>query len=795
MSKEGVQVLAVENKEDVELICQAINRNVNLQALAQANQEVAKELARRARQKRVAKGEQIGSVGHLMQEFIVVKDGVLEQSNTGEEHVVSNRTCLKAIVKHTMSQKLARKDHFMNAISTRRSLPGSKNRATDTMSNTSNCLTFNRRSESALVLSDVFKVGDCVGRSLDQNGKTGDHAGKIKGLLDRELETGVITDVFGDTVTVWFSTGKCTCKPDDLTQVPSRWHNKHPNLEVDLLMPGDSCGELSLMYNTTMLNTLVAKEDCLLYVIAREDFQWCFSIKPPHIDEAIKLLDEVEILTPLLVTERWEVARNAHGVVHFQKDEFALRQGQKIQERLWFIIEKGEGIVSQETYTSSGQPMKTELSRLQRGDTFGERLIFLKCDMPQTSVQAGPKGMTCLTIPEDILLKLKVFRDKDATYGTCSMVTTSRKTMFGEYMGSSIVEYFRSKHKETTVNHRRAAQLAGRECSLENLECLKVLGNGGFGSVTLQRDTITQQIYALKKLSKGHIVEAGMTKHLITERDILDLCDSEFIMQYFRSFKDQQYVYLLMEPVLGSDLMEARLHYPEVFTGSAIAFFSACIVEALDHLHSNRIVYRDLKPENILIDAQGYAKLCDLGFARFCLKRCFTLLGTPEYMAPEIIDPPHQHDHMCDWWALGVTVFELFAGVTPWDSARGASLQNETFDLVEIRCSHNRVRPESLLPWSCPPVARDLVRRLLTVDPTSRLCHRYGADEIREHGWFTSLGFDFNGLREKSLKAPMKPQISIPTEPITRTQLAELEDGEAPFTPYEDDGSNWDETF
>jgi len=327
---------------------------------------------------------------------------------------------------------------------------------------------------------------------------------------------------------------------------------------------------------------------------------------------------------------------------------------------------------------------------------------------------------------------------------------------------------------------------------------MKVLGFGGFGSVTLQRDSITKQLYALKKLSKGHIVENGMTKHIVTERDILSLCDSDFLVQYFRSFKDDQYVYMLLEAVLGGDLMCFRRHHPEVFTNSrppgySVAFYGACIAEALAYLHSKRIVYRDLKPENVLLDAKGYAKLCDLGFARFCLNKCHTMLGTPEYMAPEVIDLPHRHDHMCDWWALGVTMFELFAGKTPWDS--GAAFDDDSPDLMAIRMSHDNGTPDKHFPYSCPLAARDLIRKLLSVDPQKRLCSRNGIDEMRQHSWLGSLKFNFSRLQARTLDCPLKPEISLPTETITSAELAELTNAEDIFVPYEEDDSNWDVDF
>merc|ERR1719359_635410 len=93
--------------------------------------------------------------------------------------------------------------------------------------------------------------------------------------------------------------------------------------------------------------------------------------------------------------------------------------------------------------------------------------------------------------------------------------------------------------------------------------------------------------------------------------------------------------------------------------GSASMFYTTCVSYALEYLHERNIMYRDLKLENVLLDAERFAKLCDLGFARFVHGKSNTQAGTPDYMAPEVIDPPHAHDTMVDWYALGVMCCEL----------------------------------------------------------------------------------------------------------------------------------------
>lgn len=150
---------------------------------------------------------------------------------------------------------------------------------------------------------------------------------------------------------------------------------------------------------------------------------------------------------------------------------------------------------------------------------------------------------------------------------------------------------------------------------------------------------------------------------------MLMLVDSPFVIRLVSSYKDAEFIYILLEAALGGSLYQLMTQKPEVFCddqprGSSTAFFVGCIIAALEHMHDRRIVYRDLKPENVMLDERGYGKLCDMGFARFVINKTNTLAGTPEYMAPEVIDFPHAHDTNCDWWSLGVLTFELNAGMT-----------------------------------------------------------------------------------------------------------------------------------
>jgi len=354
-------------------------------------------------------------------------------------------------------------------------------------------------------------------------------------------------------------------------------------------------------------------------------------------------------------------------------------------------------------------------------------------------------------------------------------------------------EYEKAKSPKPVRRNR----LFGGEAALSKLRFVDSLGKGGFGRVFLVEDSASGLHYALKMISKGHVQNSDLRRQVCWERDLLSMVDSPFVILLHRTFKDEQYVYLLLEAALGGSLFDLLHRRPALFSednsrGARSAFYVACVTEALEHLHERHIVYRDLKPENVLLDSSGYAKLCDMGFARFVLGKTNTLAGTPEYMAPEIIDFPHSHDTSVDWWALGVLTYELLTGQHPWDDEGIADMYER---LLAIRRSQAVGR--LIFPFTCPALAKDFVSRLLAALP-----HRLGAAEgaagVKAHSWFRLLRFDFEALRHRSLQSPC---CEPGKEPSSAPGCADLNghwlggQQDSLFMHWTDDGSRWAEDF
>jgi len=291
---------------------------------------------------------------------------------------------------------------------------------------------------------------------------------------------------------------------------------------------------------------------------------------------------------------------------------------------------------------------------------------------------------------------------------------------------------------------------------LDRLRKICCLGRGAFAEVFLVENPICRKQYALKAMSRCHIMQCGMEEHIRWERKLLSMVDSPFIIRLHRTFADEQHIYFLLEAALGGSLMELLHGHAEILfndrpRGSSTIFYCACLVAALEHLHERRIVHRDLKPENCLLDEKGYVKLCDMGFARFVLGKTHTLAGTPDYMAPEMIDYPHTHDMSVDWWSLGVLTYELQTSQTPWEDEGFSDLRNR---LMAIRRSQVSSGPPSL-PFYVPREIESFVQQLLQKLPR-RLGAAGGAAEVKSHSMFSYVNLDFEALHDGKLKPPIQ---------------------------------------
>eukprot|EP01087_Luapelamoeba_hula_P022625 TRINITY_DN815_c2_g1_i8.p1 TRINITY_DN815_c2_g1~~TRINITY_DN815_c2_g1_i8.p1 ORF type:complete len:484 (+),score=80.44 TRINITY_DN815_c2_g1_i8:217-1668(+) len=199
-----------------------------------------------------------------------------------------------------------------------------------------------------------------------------------------------------------------------------------------------------------------------------------------------------------------------------------------------------------------------------------------------------------------------------------------------------------------------------RTYTLDQFVVLQALGVGSYASVRLCQEKATGHYYCVKILSKAKVRSDNQVLHVRNEKEILQWINNPFIMKLYATFQDQNNLYFLLEYVAGGELfthikMRGRL------TESAARFYAAEIIQAIKYLHSLNVAHRDLKPENILLDSRGHIKVSDFGFAKRVTDKTWTMCGTPEYIAPEII-LSKGHDKCVDWWSLGILIYEMLVG-------------------------------------------------------------------------------------------------------------------------------------
>lgn len=285
----------------------------------------------------------------------------------------------------------------------------------------------------------------------------------------------------------------------------------------------------------------------------------------------------------------------------------------------------------------------------------------------------------------------------------------------------------------------------------DDFQILKLIGKGTFGQVYQVRKKDTQRIYAMKVLSKKVIVQKKEVAHTLGERNILvrtAMAESSFIVGLKFSFQTPTDLYLVTDYMSGGELFwhlqkEGRFHERRA------KFYIAELILALQHLHQHDIVYRDLKPENILLDANGHIALCDFGLSKANLTKndtTNTFCGTTEYLAPEVLLDEQGYTKMVDFWSLGVLVFEMCCGWSPF-YAEDTQQMYKNIAFGKVRFPRDALSTEG----------RNFVKGLLNRNPKHRLGAIDDAEELKAHPFFGDI--DWVALSKKNVVPPFKPKL------------------------------------
>ncbi|RKP16403.1 molecular mechanism For the regulation of protein kinase B Akt By hydrophobic motif phosphorylation, partial [Rozella allomycis CSF55] len=282
-----------------------------------------------------------------------------------------------------------------------------------------------------------------------------------------------------------------------------------------------------------------------------------------------------------------------------------------------------------------------------------------------------------------------------------------------------------------------------------------------------------EQYYAVKIIKKTGLIDEESLDHVLSENRVLQAIDYPFLVKLYSSFQTTDRLYFVMEYVKGGELF-FHLGKERKFKEDRVQFYASQVVLALTYLHSKGVVYRDLKLENLLLDEQGYIKITDFGLCKQGIAseidRTSTFCGTPEYLAPEILEE-EVYGRSVDWWALGVVIYEMMIGRPPFGPATNME-----------QLFNNILHQKILVPLSLSTPARSLLESLLSRDPSKRIgCGPSDGEELMCHSFFNDT--DWDKILKKEVPAPFVPTIT--NECDTRNFDKEFTDLPVVFTPAE----------
>lgn len=417
-------------------------------------------------------------------------------------------------------------------------------------------------------------------------------------------------------------------------------------IRYGFLGPGMGFGELALLCNMPRAATIRAVSEVSLWALERNIFREILaSHKLQRINKAFQILQNVSILQKLTRSELHRVAA-AMEWEEYDTNTTIIRQGE-IGEH-FYVITVGEIIVTQKDPDTGDQ---LQIRTLHAGDHFGEMALFKEETRSATCTAVG--RVQCLSLGREHFI---------AMLGTIQELMDREPVMLEHKHGSN--HMFSRQSLTDQLADQQSDYKYYMKIPKDELEILETLGRGAFGRVKLVRHAGSNSPYALKCLVKSRIVENNLKEHVVNEKRVMLSLDHPFILKLYNTYKDRKYIYFLVELALGGELF-TYLRRKDRFDEQLARFYIASVVLVFEHMHSKKIAYRDLKPENILLDNEGFMKLADFGLAKLVMDRTWTLCGTPDYLAPEII-LNKGHDRAVDYWALGILMFELIAGSAPF---------------------------------------------------------------------------------------------------------------------------------
>lgn len=491
---------------------------------------------------------------------------------------------------------------------------------------------------------------------------------------------------------------------------------------------GDAFGELALLYDSPRSATIAASHDSILWVLLRTDLKKALRLNNnSRISSYSQMLLKIPCLQTVADESNMDIIAHIIEESSFTDSEEVCVEGQ--DNGLLCIMYQGEANI---------QKGGDIIGQMKPGDWVGEESLVkdsaADCTVTVTSAEAQVLFLdhAGLQLAQKAISKLQA---------------SDTRNMDKDFIASEILKQKMTMTTGGDTSLGKDGEGSEKNDLLPRLVHVGALGEGSFGLVVLMKDERAGKTYAVKGLLKDRIKEEQLEESVANEYQINVMMENDFVTRLYGSWHDEQYMYLVLEPMMGGELFDIYSDRDLFGDLAHSKFYLSCIVLALAYMHSKKIIYRDLKLENCLMDSNGYVKLADMGIAKIVLGKTYTVVGTADYLAPETLKQTG-HNRAVDWWACGVLMFVMCAGRSPFDAPEVTQIYKN------IIKGFSKVK----FPESCPSDLIDIIKSLCRKQPEDRVTmQKGGVDNLKQMPFF--IGLDWDEVAARAAKPPFLPEI------------------------------------